>query len=98
MGREETEGFKDDEADGLHPSWYENGQKAGEDNYKDGKCMSAETWKPDGEKCPVTNLKDGNGVWVVYYDNGRSGQKQTTRTAWGGWAFDYLVRERSEGV
>ena len=33
--------------------------------------MSAETWKPDGEKCPVTNLKDGNGKHILYYDNGQ---------------------------
>ena len=103
--------------------------------------MSAETWKPDG-KSIMTNLKDGNGVWVVYYDNGQkwsetnykdgredglstaqheNGQKaeeETTRTTGrmgfrllgengqvvgnklqgrqGGWAFDSVVRERSE--
>jgi antitoxin component YwqK of YwqJK toxin-antitoxin module len=29
--------------------------------------MSAVTWKPDGEKCPVTNVQDGDGV-IVWYD------------------------------
>jgi len=33
--------------------------------------MSAEVWKPNGEKCPVTNVKDGNGVTVRYREDGR---------------------------
>ena len=33
--------------------------------------MSAVSWKPDGEKCPDTNVKDGNGVSVWYYENGK---------------------------
>jgi antitoxin component YwqK of YwqJK toxin-antitoxin module len=28
------------------------------------------TRKPNGEKCPVTNLKDGNGVVVFYNEDG----------------------------
>ena len=55
---------------GLWTRWYENGQKKWEENYKDGKLISAESWKPNGEKCPVTNLKGGNGVWVSYNDDG----------------------------
>jgi len=39
-------------------------------NFKVGKLMSAKAWKPNGEKCPLTNVKDGNGVWVSYYDDG----------------------------
>ena len=60
--------YKDGKEDGLWTSWYENGQKRYEINYKDGKLMSAEIWKPNGEKCPVTNVKDGNGVTVWYYE------------------------------
>ena len=52
--------------DGLWTRWYENGQKKEESSFKDGKLMSAVRWKPNGEKCPVTNVEDGNGV-VVYY-------------------------------
>ena len=32
--------------------------------------MSAVHWKPNGEKCPVTNVKDGNGVMVFYNEDG----------------------------
>ena len=31
----------------------------------------AEVWKPNGEKCPKTNLMNGNGVVVLYYENGQ---------------------------
>ena len=50
--------------------YYDNGQKRGEQNWKDGKLMSVVVWKPNGEKCPVTNAKDGNGVAVFYRANG----------------------------
>ena len=62
--------YKNGKKDGLYTLWYENGQKAGEGNYKDGKLMSAVDWKLNGEKCPVTNVKDGNGVDVYYNRDG----------------------------
>ena len=62
--------YKNGKMDGLYTLWYENGQKAGEGNYKDGKLMSAVDWKLNGEKCPVTNVKDGNGVDVYYNRDG----------------------------
>jgi len=37
---------------------------------QEGKIASAQVWKPNGEKCPVTNLKDGNGIIVIYNDDG----------------------------
>ncbi len=63
--------YKDGKEDGLETHWYENGQKKCESNWKDGKVMSAVVWKPNGQKCPVTNIdKDGNGVIVWYNDDG----------------------------
>tara|TARA_Y100001934_G_scaffold136993_1_gene165319 strand:- start:15 stop:524 length:510 start_codon:yes stop_codon:yes gene_type:complete len=62
--------WKDGKRDGLATDWYENGQKRREETYKDGKLMSAVGWKPNGEKCPVTNVKDGNGVLVWYNKDG----------------------------
>ena len=59
--------FKDGKEDGLWTDWYENGQKGGEGSSRDDRLMSAVRWKPNGEKCPVTNVKDGNGVDVCYY-------------------------------
>ena len=62
--------FKDGKMDGLWTRWYKSGQKREESNYKNDKLMSVEVWKPHGEKCPVTNVKDGNGVVVRYFDDG----------------------------
>ena len=39
-------------------------------NFKAGKLISMEVWKPTGEKCPKTNVKNGNGVWVLYNEDG----------------------------
>ena len=61
---------KDGKADGLYTRWYENGQKKWEQTFKDGKPWTAVGWKPNGEKCPVTNIVDGNGVLVWYDDDG----------------------------
>ena len=63
--------WKDGKQDGLETSWYEDGQKKMEAHWKDGKLMSAVRWKPNGEKCPVTNVVGGNGVVVSYYEDGR---------------------------
>ena len=63
--------YKNGEYDGLTASWYENGQKGTWENWKDGKIISADTWKPNGDKCPVTSIKDCNGVVIEYYENGQ---------------------------
>ena len=57
--------------------WYEDGQKEKEVNYKKGKLMSAVAWKPNGEKCPVTNVKKGNGVVVEYNEDGTEARRDT---------------------
>ena len=62
--------YKDGRQDGLSTWWYKNGQKRQESNWKDGKLMSTVVLKPNGEKCPVTNVKDGNGVLVGYNEDG----------------------------
>lgn len=62
--------YKDGKQNGLTTSWYENGQKRNEANFKDGKLISCEVWKINGEKCPVSNIVNGNGKLVKYNDNG----------------------------
>ena len=70
-GQQKVEGnYKDGNIHGIWMEWYENGLKSAERNQKDGKLISAESWKPNGEKCPVTNVKDGNGVVVEYNTDG----------------------------
>ena len=51
---------------GKNIEWYQNEQKYFEKIYEMGKLISAEVWKYNGEKCPVTNFKDGNGVIGEY--------------------------------
>ena len=69
--------FKDGTKEGLAILYDENGQKRFEENYKDGKLMSAEAWKPNGEKCPLTNIKEGNGVMVHYSEDGTQMHRMT---------------------
>ena len=66
--------FLEGERHGLQSSWYlEEGQKQAENVYDNGKLISAVVWKPNGEKCPHTNVLDGFGILVAYHP---SGQKQ----------------------
>jgi len=78
-GKKEGEiNFKDGEEDGLETWWYSTGQKEAECTYREGKLMSAEVWKPNGEKCPVTNIdEDGNGVWLEYKEDGTESYRYT---------------------
>jgi len=77
-GQKQREGnFKDGKSDGLWTSWYENGQKEGERGWKDGKLMEAVHWQPNGEKCPETNLNNGNGVVVWYNEGGTESYRNT---------------------
>ena len=63
--------YKNGKKDGLSTEWFENGQKKSEDYFAKDKLISSVVWKPNGEKCPVTDLKDGNGIRVdAYYDDG----------------------------
>ena len=77
-GQKKLEGnYKDNKLDGLLTFWYESGQKGSEENLLKGKLMSAEIWKPNGEKCPLTNVKDGNGVAVLYNEDGTESFRKT---------------------
>lgn len=51
-------------------TWYENGQKKEEFTMEAGKVVSVEVWKPNGEKCPVSMIEEGNGVYVWYMADG----------------------------
>ena len=74
--------LKDGKHDGLWTEWYESGQKKSEHNYKDDELMSAKGWKLNGEKCPETNVKDGNGVVVWYNEDGTEWFRETSRDGW----------------
>ena len=57
--------------DGIWSNWYKNGKKSNEATYINGLMRTAIVWTPDGERCSVTNVEDGNGVMVRYTDDGR---------------------------
>ncbi|MDG1357926.1 MAG: toxin-antitoxin system YwqK family antitoxin [Akkermansiaceae bacterium] len=67
--------FKDGDQHGLETRWYGNGQKKGEANFQDGKLMTSTVWLPDGSKCPLSNVRDGNGVLFDYDKNGKKWSK-----------------------
>jgi antitoxin component YwqK of YwqJK toxin-antitoxin module len=66
----EERNFKNGKMHGLETTWYENGQKWAEGNWKNGKLMSVEVWKPNGEKCSTSKVLKGNGVVVMYSQDG----------------------------
>ena len=71
-GQKMNEGtHKDGKWHGLWTEWYENGQKKWEETWKDGNLVTATVWKPNGEKCPDTNVVNGNGIMCWYHDNGQ---------------------------
>jgi antitoxin component YwqK of YwqJK toxin-antitoxin module len=82
--------YKDGKQHGIETAWYENGQLKTEWHWMYGDAMSAVKWKPDGTKCPLTNLRNGNGVAVWYHDNGqkkyefnfKGGKFHGTQTSW----------------
>ena len=71
---------------GIWTHWYENGQQRDELFYLGGYIVSAIVWKPDGEKCFMTNVKAGNGMMVKYMDDGtdwlRISFKEGVMTHW----------------
>ena len=69
--------FKAGKEDGLETWWYSTGQKKWEGNYKEGKLWTAIGWKPNGEICPITNVKDGNGIAVWYREDGTEEGRET---------------------
>ena len=75
--KSQEQNFKEGIWQGPVKGWYSNGQIKKVLNYKSGFLMSVEVWKPNGEKCPNTTLKDGNGVLVIYNDDGTVNSRTT---------------------
>ena len=65
---------------GKAVSYWSIGQKKKEENRKVNELMSAVVWKPNGEKCLETNLKDGKGVYVEYKEDGTVRYKSKTKS------------------
>ena len=54
---------------------YENGNKSSLQTFKEGKILSAIGWKPDGKRCPTTEVLDGVGVVIFYAEDSTSTNK-----------------------
>ena len=78
-GRKRREAnYSESKMDGLSTEWYRNGRKKSEENFKNEKIISSVAWKPNGEKCLVSNVKHGTGVFVEYAEDGT----EIYRTIW----------------
>jgi len=67
--------YKDGMQDGVLNAWYNNSLIKEKSTYSNGKLVSAFVFKPHGEKCPETSVKNGNGVKLWYV----LGSTQVTR-------------------
>ena len=61
----------------LEVTYYANGQRESVKRFKNGKLVSALSWKPDGVKCPVTKVEEGNGIVVVYAKEGTERERRS---------------------
>ena len=57
-------------AHGVFEDWYPVGGKKAEQVFEDGELISAVVWKPDGQKCAISHVLDGEGVLVEYDGSG----------------------------
>ncbi|MBT16021.1 MAG: hypothetical protein CMO59_08580, partial [Verrucomicrobiales bacterium] len=69
--------WKDDKPIGLHLSWYKNGQKSAESNYKDG-MEEITLWYKNGQKKLEENYMDGmeDGLQTRWHENGQKKLEQ----------------------
>lgn len=67
----ESDNYVKGERHRIVTAWYEGGHsKWVEHHHKTNFLIRAKSWKPDGGQCPETNITDGNGLMVTYYENG----------------------------
>lgn len=79
-GRKTREGrFKEGTKDGLWTHWYQNGRISARVAWQEGGFQRVEVWKPNGEKCSVTNFTNGNGEIVYYKEDGTESFRRTFR-------------------
>jgi antitoxin component YwqK of YwqJK toxin-antitoxin module len=94
-GMRRAEGYPNEHGKpvGLWTSWYENGQKGADCEYKNGERDGHYTaWHENGHKQREGEYKDGEkeGLWTYWYSNGqmefkakfKDGRKEGRYTAW----------------
>ena len=65
--------YRDGIKHGRFNGWYEAGQQAMRAHWEDDVLISATAWKPDGTKCPISNVSQGTGSMASYQEGGRLG-------------------------
>ena len=68
--------YKEGEKDGVEKAWYRNTFRK---IFKEGRRISAKVFKPKGEQCSRSNLNNGNGIMVVYNDDGSEKRSLLTK-------------------
>jgi uncharacterized protein len=80
--------------DGEWKFWYKTGGKSWVGVYKKSKVWSATSWTPNRMKCPHTNVINGNGISVWYFENGE--EKSRLMYENGSPKENYLEKRPSE--
>ena len=65
-----TSNYNNGIKDGPWKFWYNNGQIEEISEWKEDRLLSIKCWKPDGNECPVSYVKNGKGIKVVYNNDG----------------------------
>jgi antitoxin component YwqK of YwqJK toxin-antitoxin module len=97
-GQRKRQGYyKAGKWDGPLTSWHENGLQKCDAVFQDGKLWTASVWKPNGDKCPVSKVVNGNGVLVEYDDDGtESGRETIKEVDFGGHSYGEEARGYEE--
>ena len=61
---------KDGVLNGIAEGFYPSGRKHISEIWKNGRILSAISWKPNGEVCLITGIKEGKGVTLIYDEDG----------------------------
>ncbi len=67
------------EMDGEWKEYYSNGKLQAHSFNDLGKCISKKIWRIDGEICSESNVKNGNGKYIQYKENGEQPRTRTIR-------------------
>jgi len=73
-GQKAKEGnIKEGKEDGVHMTWFEDGQKQGEANFTSGHITKMVSWHKNGQKAEEVNFKDSSpdGLMIEWHENGQ---------------------------
>ena len=76
--------IKEGKRGGLELMCYKDGKRESVGIMKEDEkgVISLKVWKPNGEKCPISKIENGNGILVVYNDDGTEKHRLTYKDGW----------------